>query len=216
MIDELKDHFIICGYGRVGRRAADEFDASGQPFVVLDFSPTGARARAGARRPLPRRAAEPKTTISCAPGSIARAACSLRRTPTPRTSTSRSRRATRRSGADDRRARLRSRGGAEDPARGRRPSRAAVLERPGSRWPSSRSKPQVAAFLELVSSHARADLHFEEIEVPPAARSAGRIDPRAARQHARPGADRVALRKPDGTFDMTPKPDVTHRGRRRR
>src|SRR5262249_61192457 len=36
VIDQLENHFIICGYGRVGRRAADEFEASGQPFVVLD------------------------------------------------------------------------------------------------------------------------------------------------------------------------------------
>src|SRR5205085_6664848 len=39
MIDRLEDHFIICGYGRVGRRAAEEFAASGQPYVVLDFNP---------------------------------------------------------------------------------------------------------------------------------------------------------------------------------
>src|SRR5437870_12945701 len=38
MIDELRDHFIICGFGRVGRRASEEFAASGQPFVVLDFN----------------------------------------------------------------------------------------------------------------------------------------------------------------------------------
>src|SRR5204862_2855355 len=38
MIQNLRDHFIICGYGRVGRRAAAEFAASGTPFVVLDFS----------------------------------------------------------------------------------------------------------------------------------------------------------------------------------
>src|SRR5215217_1218072 len=38
MIDKLRDHFIICGYGRVGRRAAAEFRVSGAPFVVLDFS----------------------------------------------------------------------------------------------------------------------------------------------------------------------------------
>src|SRR3954471_17780024 len=38
-IEELRDHFIICGYGRVGRRAAEEFEVSGQPFVVLDFNP---------------------------------------------------------------------------------------------------------------------------------------------------------------------------------
>ncbi len=37
MIDELNDHIIVCGYGRVGRRAAEEFRAAGVPFVVLDF-----------------------------------------------------------------------------------------------------------------------------------------------------------------------------------
>ncbi|HEY2074683.1 MAG TPA: NAD(P)-binding protein, partial [Gaiellaceae bacterium] len=37
-IDKLTDHFIICGYGRVGRRVADEFRASGVAYVVIDFS----------------------------------------------------------------------------------------------------------------------------------------------------------------------------------
>ena len=37
-IERLSDHFIICGYGRVGRRVAQEFAANGVPFVVLDFS----------------------------------------------------------------------------------------------------------------------------------------------------------------------------------
>jgi len=38
MIDELRDHIIVCGYGRVGRRAADELRQANVPFVVLDFS----------------------------------------------------------------------------------------------------------------------------------------------------------------------------------
>src|SRR5256885_1002409 len=38
MIDQLRDHIIVCGYGRVGRRAADELRESGVPYVVLDFS----------------------------------------------------------------------------------------------------------------------------------------------------------------------------------
>ncbi len=37
MIEELRDHIIVCGYGRVGRRAAEEFRAAGVPYVVLDF-----------------------------------------------------------------------------------------------------------------------------------------------------------------------------------
>src|ERR1039458_10326085 len=39
MIDKLKDHFIICGYGRVGRGAAAELQHAGVPFVVVDISP---------------------------------------------------------------------------------------------------------------------------------------------------------------------------------
>jgi len=39
MIDKLKDHYIICGYGRVGRGAAAELQRAGVPFVVVDISP---------------------------------------------------------------------------------------------------------------------------------------------------------------------------------
>ena len=37
-IEHLRDHFIICGYGRVGRQVADEFRAAHVSFVVLDHS----------------------------------------------------------------------------------------------------------------------------------------------------------------------------------
>src|SRR5207253_4120747 len=37
-IEALRDHFIICGYGRVGRRVAEEFRRAGIRYVVLDFS----------------------------------------------------------------------------------------------------------------------------------------------------------------------------------
>jgi voltage-gated potassium channel len=38
-INELKDHFIVCAYGRVGRAVAREFEAEGCPFVVVDVKP---------------------------------------------------------------------------------------------------------------------------------------------------------------------------------
>ena len=38
-VDRLNNHYIICGYGRVGRRVADEFREAGVPYVVLDFNP---------------------------------------------------------------------------------------------------------------------------------------------------------------------------------
>ena len=35
-IDKLRDHHILCGYGRVGRQVAREFAAEGVGFVILD------------------------------------------------------------------------------------------------------------------------------------------------------------------------------------
>ena len=39
MIDKLKDHFILCGFGRVGRGAAAELQHAAVPFVVVDSDP---------------------------------------------------------------------------------------------------------------------------------------------------------------------------------
>ena len=36
MIDKLRDHYIVCGYGRVGRGAASELERSGVPFIIVD------------------------------------------------------------------------------------------------------------------------------------------------------------------------------------
>ena len=36
-IERMQDHFIICGYGRVGRRCGHEFRDSKVPYVVVDF-----------------------------------------------------------------------------------------------------------------------------------------------------------------------------------
>ncbi len=36
MIDALRDHYIVCGFGRVGRGAAGELQRAGVPFLVID------------------------------------------------------------------------------------------------------------------------------------------------------------------------------------
>lgn len=36
MIDKLQGHYIVCGFGRLGRAAADELRQAGVPFVVID------------------------------------------------------------------------------------------------------------------------------------------------------------------------------------
>ncbi len=36
MIENLHDHFIVCGFGRVGRNACDEFERAKASFLVID------------------------------------------------------------------------------------------------------------------------------------------------------------------------------------
>ena len=38
-ISQLKDHYLICGYGRVGQQVAKDLRAGGVPFVVIDDNP---------------------------------------------------------------------------------------------------------------------------------------------------------------------------------
>ncbi|GAB5537118.1 MAG: potassium channel protein [Rubricoccaceae bacterium] len=35
-LDRMKDHYIICGYGRIGQHIARDFQAAGREFVVID------------------------------------------------------------------------------------------------------------------------------------------------------------------------------------
>ena len=39
-ISKLKDHVIVCGYGRNGKKACDELEKSGKPFVIIELEPT--------------------------------------------------------------------------------------------------------------------------------------------------------------------------------
>jgi len=50
-IGGLYDHFVVCGYGRVGRAATEEFRKQGLPVVVIDASPEVATDLEDARIP---------------------------------------------------------------------------------------------------------------------------------------------------------------------
>jgi len=39
MLDDLKEHFIVCGFGRMGEIIAHEFARQGVPFVVIERNP---------------------------------------------------------------------------------------------------------------------------------------------------------------------------------
>ncbi len=39
MLSELKDHVIVCGFGRVGKNVTEELKEEGVPFIVIDIDP---------------------------------------------------------------------------------------------------------------------------------------------------------------------------------
>src|SRR5258708_14925673 len=45
MIDSLHDHYIVCGFGRVGRGAAAELSRAGAPFLIVDTTKNAWKAR---------------------------------------------------------------------------------------------------------------------------------------------------------------------------
>jgi voltage-gated potassium channel len=204
MIDQLRDHFIICGYGRVGRRAAEEFEVSGQPYVVLDFNPDAIAvakergvlflegrgsededlARAGVERAKGLLASADSDAENMYITLSARARCPGL-TIVARASDEEAERKLVLAGAD----------------RIVRPYTAAGIE-----MAKLALKPQVAAFLELVSTHAGPDLRFEELEVSSECPEAGRTIRELAIRRIT-GAVVIAVRKTGGRFEITPDPD---------
>jgi voltage-gated potassium channel len=205
-IERLSDHYIICGYGRVGRRAAAEFREEGVPYVVLDFS---ADAIAAAR----------EADVLFVEGTGTEDE-DLREAGLER---ARGLIASSDSDADNlyitlsaRNARpellIVARASDEDAAKKLRLAGADRVVQPYSTAGKEMAKlvlrPQVAAFLDIVSTSGGPDLLFEEIEVKESCPEAGKTI-RDLRIREKTGAMIVALRKRDGTFDTTPEPDAT-------
>jgi voltage-gated potassium channel len=69
------------------------------------------------------------------------------------------------------------------------------------------SDPEVAAFLDIVTSAGGPDLSMEEIEVTAASGKAGESI-RSLRIRHETGALVIAVRRSDGGFDTTPSPDT--------
>ena len=204
-IERLSDHYIICGYGRVGRRAAGEFRHEGVPFVVLDFSEDAIEA-----------AREADDLIVVGTGTEDE---DLREAGL---ATARGLVASADSDADNlyitlsaRNARpellIVARASDEDAAKKLRLAGADRVVQPYSTAGKEMAKlvlrPQVAAFLDIVSTSGGPDLLFEEIEVRESCPEAGKTI-REVRVRERTGAMIVALRKADGAFDTTPEPDA--------
>jgi voltage-gated potassium channel len=52
MIDSFTDHYIVCGFGRVGRQVSRDFRAAGAQHVVIDPNPINRQAAVAAGIPL--------------------------------------------------------------------------------------------------------------------------------------------------------------------
>jgi voltage-gated potassium channel len=205
VIRGLRDHYIICGYGRVGRRVGHEFRDAGAQYVVLDFTPASKH-----------NAEEDKVAyiegtgtrdedldgvgLAHAKGLVASSdsdvdnlyiVVSARATRpdlfiVARASTEDAARKMWRAGAD----------------RVVQPYTAA-----GQEMAKLVLRPEVAAFLDIVTSAGGPDLQMEEIEITAQSPNA-RKSIRALRIGRETGALVVALRKPDGSFDTTPSADA--------
>jgi voltage-gated potassium channel len=204
-IEQLHDHFIICGYGRVGRRVAEEFSAASVPHLALDIHEDAVAAaeedgtlliagdatqdenlrRAGLERARGLVAASDDDADNLY---IVLSARSARPELTI---------VARASGADAERKLVLA--GAD---RVVLPYTAA-----GRVMANLVLKPQVTAFLDAVTTATGPDLQLAEIEVRRTCTAAGKTI-RELRIRHETGAIVIALRKPDGTFDTTPEPDT--------
>ena len=211
-IERLSDHYIICGYGRVGRRAALEFQHSGVPFVVLDFSADAIeRAREHGVLFIEGSGTDDED-LRAAGLERARGLIASSDSDADNLYITLSARAARPDLL------IVARASDEDAARKLRLAGADRVVQPystaGKEMANLVLRPQVAAFLDIVTSRAGPELLFEEIKVTQGSSTAGK----SIRDAARPRGDRrsiVALRKNDGTFDTTPTPDARLRARRR-
>src|SRR5204863_7747972 len=202
-IERLSGHIIICGYGRVGQRVAAEFRESGEEYVVLDFNPDALEAaREGGVLFVEGTGTEDEDLVEAG---LARARGLV---------------ASSDSDADNlyitlsaRAARpdllIVARASDEDAAKKLRLAGADRVVQPyvaaGRVMAGLMVKPQVTAFIDVGTTAAAHDLRFEEIEVSEGSPEAGKTI-RDLRIRQATGAMIVALRKEDGTLDMTPWP----------
>jgi len=206
-IEHLHGHAVICGFGRVGRSVAAEFEAIGKPFVVLDHNPDaldsarelGALVVQGDGTnddDLRNAGIERASALVASADSdesnlfITLSARALRPdlTIVARASIDSTARKLRLAGADQI----------------VQPYRTAGLH-----MANVVLKPQVAAFLDMATTAGGEvpDLQFEEIVVSPTCVPCGHSI-RDVRLREETGALIVAIRKHDGTFDVTPHADA--------
>ena len=204
-IEKLSDHFIICGYGRVGRRVADEFRAAGVRYVVVDYSEEAVvEAREHGDLFIEGNATKDEDLehagLARARGLVAASDSDADNLYIVLSA---------RSVRPD--LQIVARGSDEDAEKKLKVAGADRVVLPyataGRTMANLVLKPQVTAFLDAVTTATGPDLHMAEIHVHRTCLQAGKTI-RDIRVRHETGAIIVALRKRDGSFDTTPEPDV--------
>ena len=205
VIRGLRDHYIICGYGRVGRRVGREFRDAGVPYIVLDFTPESQHYSAEDRVPYVEGSGTRDEDLEHVGLDHAKGLVASSDSDVDNLYIVVSARASRpelfivaRASTEDA-ARKMWRAGAD---RVVQPYTAA-----GQEMAKLVLRPQVAAFLDIVTSAGGPDLQMEELELTSRCTNAGKTI-RELHVGRETGALIVAIRKPDGTFDTTPGADA--------
>lgn len=205
-IQNLGAHYIICGYGRVGQRVAEEFRATGAEFVVLDVSPEMmVIARERGDLFIEGNATEDED-LEQAGLRTAKGLVVASDSDADNLYVVLSARALRPD------LQIVARGSDEDAAKKLKLAGADRVVLPytsaGRTMANLVLRPQVTEFLDAVTTATGPDLHMAEIEVHRTCVQAGKTI-RDIRVRRETGAIIVALRRHDGTFETTPEPDET-------
>ena len=204
-IESLRDHYIICGFGRVGRRVANEFRHEGAQFVVLDFSAEAKEAAEEAGVLFIEGNGIDDDDLRAAGVDRARGLIAASDDDADNVYITLSAR------AQNEGLLIVARASTEEAAKKLQRAGANRIVQPyqaaGRTMANLLLRPQVTAFVDVMTTASGEDLRFEEIEVTSDSGRGGKsIRELDIRQ--RTGALIVALRKRDGTFDTTPTPDA--------
>lgn len=203
-IGQLRDHTIICGFGRVGRSVAAEFSLSGREYVVIDVNPVSIAAAVEFGALVVQGDGTEDAHLETAGLSRARALVASADSDEKNLFITLSARAARPDifivarASDDSAARKLRLAGAD---RVVQPYSSA-----GLRIANLVLKPQVADYLDIVSTVGGEELRFEEITVGATCAAAGRLIS-DLRIRDTTGAMIVAIRRGSGAFDIAPAPD---------
>ncbi len=205
VIKGLRDHYIICGYGRVGRRVGRDFREAGVPYIVLDLTADSRHYASEDRIPYVEGSGTSDEDLESVGLDHAKGLVASSDSDVDNLYIVVSARAARPELF------IVARASTEDAARKMWRAGADRVVQPytsaGQEMAKLVLKPQVAAFLDVVTSAGGPDLQMEEIEVTASCESAGKTI-RELRIGRETGALVVALRNPDGSFDTTPSADV--------